>query len=92
VDSIVVGMLLLLCSVFYFVAGRCIQATSRRVDQKMALWGIPIVFMLRAIGDFKYIGFFKQVKGTGFASLDTLFFSPLCLFIALAGFLLVSRG
>lgn len=44
--------------------------------------GIAIVFCLRAIGDFNYVGFFKQVKGTLFAKNDTYFFSPLCLLIA----------
>jgi hypothetical protein len=43
---------------------------------------IAIIFLLRAIGDFKFIGFFKSIKGTKFAINDTHFFSPLCLFIA----------
>ncbi|HMJ48275.1 MAG TPA: DUF3995 domain-containing protein [Ferruginibacter sp.] len=44
---------------------------------------IVIIFFLRAIGDFKFIGFFKTVKSTRFAINDTQIFSPLCLFIAL---------
>ena len=42
---------------------------------------IAAVFFLRAIGDFKFVGFFKTVTGTRFAINDTQFFSPLCLFI-----------
>jgi hypothetical protein len=36
------------------------------------------VFGLRAIGDFRYLGFFKRVTGTRFARADTLIYSPLC--------------
>ena len=52
------------------------------------LWMIPTIFALRAVGDFRYVGFFKRVRTTPFAKRDTAFYSPLCLFIALAGFLL----
>jgi hypothetical protein len=44
---------------------------------------IAVIFFLRAIGDFKFIGFFKTVTRTRFGVNDTEIFSPLCLFIAL---------
>jgi hypothetical protein len=44
---------------------------------------IALIFFLRAIGDFRFIGFFKTVNKTRFGINDTLFFSPLCLFIAI---------
>ncbi|MEP6925920.1 MAG: DUF3995 domain-containing protein [Pyrinomonadaceae bacterium] len=50
--------------------------------------GISLLFFLRAIGDFRYVGFFKSVQNTDFARLDTLLFSPLCFFIAVVAFLL----
>lgn len=40
------------------------------------------LFTIRAIGDFKYVGFFKQKKGSLFAQRDTTIYIPLCLFIA----------
>ncbi len=46
------------------------------------VWGIAAVFLLRAIGEFRYVGFFKRVNGTAFARLDTLIYSPLCLLMA----------
>lgn len=48
-------------------------------------WAIPAIFLLRAIGDFKYIGFFKRIRQTGFGRLDTAFYSPLCLLIGVVG-------
>ncbi|MCB2218574.1 DUF3995 domain-containing protein [Desulfofustis glycolicus] len=47
------------------------------------------VLVLRAVGEFRYVGFFKRVKGSKFAVYDTWLFSPFCLlaggaFLALA--------
>ncbi|WP_317130658.1 DUF3995 domain-containing protein [Psychroserpens sp. NJDZ02] len=46
---------------------------------------IPLIFLLIAIGEFKYIGFFKSIKKTDFGKLDTKLLSPLCLIIAIFG-------
>lgn len=40
---------------------------------------VGVVLVARAIGDFRYVGFFKRVRGSRFATLDSLLFSPLCL-------------
>ncbi|MEH7464418.1 DUF3995 domain-containing protein [Bacillus thuringiensis] len=48
-------------------------------------WGcmtLAGIFFLRAVGDMKYVGFFKKVKGTKFSVYDTWLYSPLCLYIA----------
>jgi hypothetical protein len=46
-------------------------------------WLLSVVFLLRAVGDFKWVGFSKRKKGTLFAKWDILLFSPLCLFIGI---------
>lgn len=51
-------------------------------------WVISLLFLLRTIGDFRYIGFFKSVTDTNFARWDTILFSPLCLFITIVAFLI----
>ncbi|MCG7408740.1 DUF3995 domain-containing protein [Paenibacillus sp. ACRRX] len=47
-------------------------------------WVIFGVFLLRAIGEFRWVGFFKTEKGTLFARWDTRVFSPLCFLLAAA--------
>ncbi|MFD2743643.1 MULTISPECIES: DUF3995 domain-containing protein [Sphingobacterium] len=42
---------------------------------------IAFIFLARAVGDFQYVGLFKQVKDTTFAYHDNLYFTPLCLFV-----------
>lgn len=49
------------------------------------------LFFLRSIGEFKYVGFFKSVRDSGFAYWDTVLFSPLCLLIAVIAFLISYR-
>ena len=47
-------------------------------------WTIAAVFIIRAIGEFNAVGFFKKIKSTKFAKYDTRLFSPLCLFLGVA--------
>jgi hypothetical protein len=56
-----------------------------KTDDKILIYGnlaIGIVFFIRAIGDFKYVGFFKKIKGTLFAENDSRYYSPLCLVVS----------
>tara|TARA_B110000211_G_C14078295_1_gene553227 strand:- start:1509 stop:1940 length:432 start_codon:yes stop_codon:yes gene_type:complete len=46
------------------------------------------VFIIRAIGEFNYVGFFKKVKSTKFAQFDTKYFSPLSLILGVFFFLI----
>jgi hypothetical protein len=50
---------------------------------KYGLWIIASIFIIRAIGDFNYVGFFKKIKQTKFGKSDTKYFSPLCLLIGI---------
>ncbi|WP_240740184.1 DUF3995 domain-containing protein [Flagellimonas allohymeniacidonis] len=45
--------------------------------------GIAIIFLVRALGDFKYVGFFKTSKNSKFSALDTRYYSPLCLLMGI---------
>lgn len=50
--------------------------------EQFAGYAIAVVFALRAIGDFRLVGFTKRPLRSDFARLDTLIYSPLCLAIA----------
>jgi hypothetical protein len=51
-------------------------------------WAIALIFLLRAVGEFRLVGFFKKVNDTPFAVWDTWLFSPLCLSIAIIALIL----
>ncbi|UII32378.1 DUF3995 domain-containing protein [Fulvivirga ulvae] len=53
-----------------------------------SLWFIGTIFILRAIGDFRYVGFMKKIRHSTFASLDTKYYSPLCLYLGISSFII----
>ncbi|WP_347374594.1 DUF3995 domain-containing protein [Aequorivita sp. Q41] len=91
IDSASVAIGLIAFGTFYiFKAGI--------IDYNLPLWIlnygsciIPAIFLLRAMGDFKYVGFFKKIKNTPFGKLDTILFSPLCLLIGILGLLILLK-
>jgi hypothetical protein len=86
--SAIVGIGLTAFSVFYMLESGLIAYPLPEWLMISGGWLIPTIFLLRAIGDFKYVGFFKSVKATHFAKLDSQFFSPLCLLIAAIGYII----
>jgi hypothetical protein len=50
---------------------------------RIGVCGVAAAFLLRAIGDFRYLGLFKTVRDTAFARNDSWFYSPLCIVIAI---------
>lgn len=87
-DSAVVGTGLLSFGFFYLIKSGIISYVLPEWIMNYGSWIIPIIFLLRAIGEFKYVGFFKSVKNTEFGKIDTKLFSPLCLAIGILGILI----
>ena len=86
-STLIVAIGLMTIGLYYF------GNTNNKIDvlessKNVVLWIIPSVFVLRSIGEFKYVGFFKKIKNTEFATADTKLFSPLCLFIGIVGFVI----
>lgn len=48
----------------------------------LLLRGVSLLFLARAVGEFRQVGFFKRIRGTRFATFDTWLFSPLCVAVA----------
>ena len=65
---------------FSYIANRLAQGQPDNIIVYMG-WIIGVLFILRAIGEFKIVGIFKKIKGTLFAKYDTYLYIPLCLFI-----------
>jgi hypothetical protein len=59
---------------------------------RVLLAGCGGVFVLRAIGEFRYVGFFKRVTGSRFAYWDTRLFSPFILLIGIACLAIAVQG
>jgi len=86
--------LLVACGLFACVAlvGAAAGLIDVPVEAVVIRWGcfgLALLLLLRAIGDFRLVGFFKTVRGSRFAWLDSALYSPLCFALA-AGVSLVA--
>lgn len=88
ISTLVVAIgLLFFAAIVFAQLGIFIFITPKYVDYLTL--AIAFIFFLRSIGDFKYIGLFKRLKGTPFAKNDTRIYIPLCLYLAISCLLIV---
>jgi hypothetical protein len=81
--TVAVGIVLLLFACLVAATGGLVHVG---VSPRLLTWSsfvLALGLLARTIGEFKYVGFFKRVRGSRFARLDTLLYSPLCLLLAL---------
>ncbi|MEM8893380.1 MAG: DUF3995 domain-containing protein [Bacteroidota bacterium] len=88
--TIVVGLVLLGFGSFYIWFAIASHAETTSLTQIIS-WIIPSIFLLRAIGDFKYVGFFKRIRHSSFSKYDNRLYSPLCLTLAMLGVSIASQ-
>jgi hypothetical protein len=81
-DCFAVAGALLACGFFILIKSQLSTIALPSWLMDYGAWAIAGVFLLRAIGEFKYVGFFKKIRSTEFGQADTKYYSPLCLAIA----------
>ncbi len=84
----IVSKVLSTFAIFYLVLVGIVPIDIPAKLSQYLVWIIPILFLLRAIGDRRYFGFFKKIKNTDFAEIDTKIYAPLSLAIGVAGIIL----
>lgn len=77
---VVASIFLGISSLYLFILFRIEPVYSFKTH---ILISLAVVLLIRAIGEFKYIGLFKKEKNTGFAKYDTAYYSPLCLLLSI---------
>jgi Protein of unknown function (DUF3995) len=88
--TIAVGIVLLLFAVLVAATARIVTAGVPDTALSWLCYALAAGLLARAVGEFKYVGFFKRVRGSRFATLDTFVYSPLCVLLA-AGVTSVAR-
>lgn len=86
--TLIVAIVLMSFGLVYLMKSGFITVALPPITLKYVYWFIPAIFILRAIGEFKYVGLFKKVKNTEFAKADSNLFIPLCLIIGIVGILI----
>lgn len=86
--TLIVGLILVLFGLIYLIKSGLINVQVPNWVTNYGYWFIPSIFILRAIGEFNYVGFFKKIKDTEFANADSKIFTPLCIGIGVIGILI----
>lgn len=82
--TLVAAAIFALAAWIIVVAGGLARPVGPSRIYLVGTWCVGLAFVARAVGDFRYVGFFKRVHGTPFAAMDDRIFSPLALVIGLA--------
>lgn len=80
--TIAVGVVLMLFAVLVAATSGILSLGLPPIVLSWLSYALALGLFARAIGEFKYVGFFKKVRGSRFARMDTLFYSPLCLLLS----------
>jgi hypothetical protein len=88
IATLIVGCGLALLGIFYLIKASILTVYVPNWVIGYGSWIIPSIFILRAIGEFKYVGLFKKIKDTTFGKADTKIFVPLCLTIGIIGLII----
>jgi len=81
--SAAVGTGMLILVVYLLIRTELISVSLPNFILDYGIWFFALIFVLRAVGDFKYVGFFKRVRNTNFGKLDSKYYSPLCLLLGI---------
>ncbi len=88
IETSVVGIGLLLFALYYSTKVGILEIELPKLIVRYSGWIISSIFILRAIGEFKYVGIFKKINNTEFAKFDTKYFSILSLTIGVIGIII----
>ena len=81
-----VAVALAICAVIVAVSAGIAVSAALAPWSTWFAYALAAVLLVRAVGDFRLVGFFKRVRGTRFAHLDSVVYAPLCLVLAVAVF------
>ena len=88
IETSIVGIGLLFFAFYYLTKIGILEIELPKLIADYSGWIISSIFILRAVGEFKYVGFFKKIKNTEFGKFDTKYFSTLSLTIGMIGILI----
>ncbi|WP_025688373.1 DUF3995 domain-containing protein [Paenibacillus zanthoxyli] len=89
VGTNIVGTLILFAGLLLLIQSGHVPSIGASAFTRWGCIVCAFVFVVRAIGDFKYLGFFKRVKHSAFSRYDTWLYSPLCFYLGLTYILIL---
>lgn len=77
-ETVAVGLVLAACAAFVLARAGLFTVGLPKVLGRYGLPALGAVFLLRAVGEGRYVGLFKKVRTTRFSRMDTRYYTPLC--------------
>jgi hypothetical protein len=84
VSTLAVAALLTGAAVMVLVRAQLVPGIGSPALYRWGAWLTGGAFALRTIGEFRYVGLSKRVRGTRFAALDSAVYTPLCAVLSAA--------
>ena len=84
ISTLAVAAALSMAAVIVLGRAGMLAPDSRFILYRAGAWAVSATLLLRAVGDFRYVGLFKRERRTRFARLDTRYYTPLCAVLGLA--------
>ena len=81
-----VGVAMLACAALIAAASGLLGIVLPHQFLSWLCYALSLLLLARAIGDFRLVGFFKTVRNSRFARLDSVVYSPLSLALSLGVF------
>lgn len=86
--TIVVAFVFLFFALLFFDKSGLKTVALPAIIKQYGILILAFIFIIRAIGDFKYVGFLKKEKESLFATLDSKYYSPLCLYLGFSSLII----
>ena len=90
--TVAVGVVLLLFAGLVAATSGIVSLGLPRPLLSWLSYGLALGLLARALGEFKYVGFFKRIRGSRFARLDTYVYSPACLLLSIGVLVVALRN
>src|SRR5712671_2837820 len=90
--TVAVGVVLLLFAALVAATSGVVSVGLPKLLLSWLCYALALGLLARAVGEFRYVGFFKRVRGSRFARLDTYVYSPFCLLLSIGVFLVALQN
>lgn len=90
--TFLVALLVALAALLLLMRAKLIPTFMPTIMLNVGIWVCAVVFAVRVIGEFNYLGVFKKKRHTLFYKMDTYLYVPLCLFLSLVFVLVAIMG
>ncbi|MEK4248492.1 DUF3995 domain-containing protein [Paenibacillus sp. FSL W7-1287] len=92
IATLLVALLVALAALLLLMKAELLPQFMPTMMLNVGIWICAVVFAVRVIGEFNYLGVFKKKRPTLFYKMDTYLYVPLCLFLSIVFLIAAQMG